>query len=798
MTHTAWSYSADGTDGFTTVYPNLNLLDGTKDFSGDWWGRNNVQTDGTYKGLTVMKRTEIWGGISKTFTAPKDGTYTFSAYVKSSGNNANILRYTNINGAQDNEKAPVKWMGHDFDWLRDSFTLTLKAEETISASYNLTGSGVLWTAGHKWEEGSTATPYMQSANEVTTADWPKYRGEYSDISSEQSTNPSDYTWGPMRGDDGKPGADGKDGLAGKDGVGVTSTVITYSISTSGTTAPTTGWTSSVPGLVKGQYLWTKTVWTYTDNSSETGYSVTYISKDGNNGTNGIAGKDGVGIRTTAITYASHTNGTTAPTTGYTTAVPSVPAGQFLWTKTVWTYTDNSTETGYSVAMMGVKGDKGDQGIKGTDGIAGKDGKGIKSTAITYQASTNGTTAPTGTWSTGVPTVAKGSFLWTRTIWTYTDNATETGYAVAYMGTNGNNGTNGLAGKDGVGIKTTTITYVGSTSGTTAPTSGWASTVPTVAAGSYLWTKTVWAYTDNTSETGYSVAMMGLKGDKGDPGIKGNDGTDGTSGIIVSSVAPSSPQTGQLWQDTSTTPQLVKKWTGSSWVIWELYVENMNVNNLSALSTILGDIDGGTLKLMADDIPINGRPKMYGIYQSKLGLISSGPTFETAGSGMISDTQMGVVSVNKGEMRFIVTDYTEDLKTLQESGMSDQDNAFIKFASYEGGKDVMTIGSSGDIVFKGNTSQDTQWVTLSSGVKYKFMFSRMYISVNVVGDGGSFMQFGTLPQNLRPISDQFLIIANQGAGTADDRHIMVRASDGAVVLWTPKSGITYRGEVSFTL
>ncbi|MCT1184194.1 hypothetical protein EFL99_13495, partial [Lactococcus lactis] len=71
-----------------------------------------------------------------------------------------------------------------------------------------------------------------------------------------------------------------------------------------------------------------------------------------------------------------------------------------------------------------------------------------------------------------------------------------------------------AGKDGVGIETTTITYAGSTSGTTAPTTGWTTTVPTVAAGSYLWTKTVWTYTDNTSETGYSVAMMGAKGDMG--------------------------------------------------------------------------------------------------------------------------------------------------------------------------------------------------------------------------------------------------------------------------------------------
>ena len=349
--------------------------------------------------------------------------------------------------------------------------------------------------------------------------------------------------------------------------------------------------------------------------------------------------------------------------------------------------------------------------------------------------------------------------------------------------------------DGVGVTSTVITYANSTSGTTAPTSGWTSAVPTVAAGSYLWTKTVWAYTDNTSETGYSVARMGLKGDKGDPGIKGSDGT---SGIIVSSVAPASPQNGQLWQDTSTTPQLVKKWTGSEWVIWELYAQNLKADKLSALSANLGDMNGGTLKLMSNDLFINGQPKMYGIYQSKLGLISSGPTFETAGSGLISDTQMGVISVNKGEMRFIVTDYTEDLKTLQASGMSDQNNAFINFASYEGRNDTMTIGSSGDIVFKGNTSQDTPWVTLSNGVKFKFMFSRVYISVNVVGNGSSFMSLGTIQQNYRPSSDQFLIIANWGTGTADDRHMHVRASDGAVILWAPKSGVTYAGEVSFTL
>ena len=226
----------------------------------------------------------------------------------------------------------------------------------------------------------------------------------------------------------------------------------------------------------------------------------------------------------------------------------------------------------------------------TDLSDGKDGVGIQNTDITYANSTSGTTAPSTGWISAVPTLVKGQYLWTKTVWTYTDNSSETGYSVSYISKDGNNGTDGLAGKDGVGIKTTTITYVGSTNGTTAPTTGYTTAVPSVPAGQYLWTKTVWTYTDNTSETGYSVAMMGLKGDKGDPGIKGSDGT---SGIIVSSSAPASPKTGQLWQDTSTTPQLVKKWTGSSWVIWELYAYNLKADSLSALTSILGDVTAGT-------------------------------------------------------------------------------------------------------------------------------------------------------------------------------------------------------------
>lgn len=176
--------------------------------------------------------------------------------------------------------------------------------------------------------------------------------------------------------DGLNGRDGRDGIAGKNGVGIRGTTVLYGISASDSITPGT-WSQTPPKLVQGQWLWTKTVWTYTDNTSETGYQKVYIARDGNSGTDGIPGKDGVGIRSTSITYAIGVSGTVPPTNGWNNQVPNVPAGQYLWTKTVWSYTDNTSETGYSVSKIGeqgVKGDKGDTGPTGPKGDRGLQGE----------------------------------------------------------------------------------------------------------------------------------------------------------------------------------------------------------------------------------------------------------------------------------------------------------------------------------------------------------------------------------------------------------------------------------------
>ncbi|WP_333492890.1 phage tail spike protein [Streptococcus infantarius] len=112
------------------------------------------------------------------------------------------------------------------------------------------------------------------------------------------------------------------------------------------------------------------------------------------------------------------------------------------------------------------------------------------------------------------------------------------------------------------IKSSSVTYAVGTSSTTAPTSGWQSTVPSVSASQYLWTRTVFTLQDNSTTTSYSVSKQGAKGDKGDKGDTGATGATGSPGAngtpgqnapTITSVRE------QFYLSTSSTSQ-----TGGSW------------------------------------------------------------------------------------------------------------------------------------------------------------------------------------------------------------------------------------------
>ena len=391
--------------------------------------------------------------------------------------------------------------------------------------------------------------------------WTKTQWMYTDLSSETGYQ---KTYIPQN------GSKGDDGLPGKDGVGLVNTTLRYAKSTDGVNKPS----GSVVAAISDKYQPSNST---TDNLVMTGQRVrleqgkTYILSAETNGnfTNQHVTTSSNNNATIWLvnpsfsTWAIISDNNTASGTRYThnrptgeyeirvntyatdnsiwvknivfedgtwsPDIPVVSPGEYLWTRTTWFYSDGTNEQGFSVAKMGEQGPKGD---RGNDGIPGKNGIGIRNTSVLYGLSMAETVPPTA-WYQNPPALVKGQWFWTKTVWTYTDNTTETGYQKTYVARDGNDGNNGIAGKDGVGIRSTTITYAQGTSGTVAPTTGWASQVPNVPAGQYLWTKTVWTYTDNTNETGYSVSKIGEQGPqgvKGETGAKGDRGEKGDRGL----------------------------------------------------------------------------------------------------------------------------------------------------------------------------------------------------------------------------------------------------------------------------
>lgn len=192
---------------------------------------------------------------------------------------------------------------------------------------------------------------------------------------------------------------------------VRSVVTEYAVSSSETTAPTTGWSTSTPVRTPGTFVWSRTVTTTAGGQATTSPPVPLTGNTGAPGQSGDAGEPGApgtpgkGVSSTAIRYQLGASATTAPTGTWVTAPPAqTSALPFLWTRTVITWTDNTSTTAYSVGARGVDGSPGapgepgapgDQGIPGTPGASATSvDVGNDATAIPTNAAGSTTTAHT--------------------------------------------------------------------------------------------------------------------------------------------------------------------------------------------------------------------------------------------------------------------------------------------------------------------------------------------------------------------------------------------------------------------
>lgn len=210
ITHTAYAYSADGTDRFTTVYPNLNLLSLSSVKIGQYLNWSNGLDLFNNSKRAVFDYIQVTPNQTYTLSSSWNSWYiSVYGYSDKTSSAKYILtggKMQPITGSGFSESQNVTFtVPSDCNYLRVQ----------VANDNTNTSASVVKSVKAKVELGSTATPYMPSSSEATTADWPSYIGQYTDFTQADSTNPSAYTWSLIRGNDGKDGQDGKSGDPGK-------------------------------------------------------------------------------------------------------------------------------------------------------------------------------------------------------------------------------------------------------------------------------------------------------------------------------------------------------------------------------------------------------------------------------------------------------------------------------------------------------------------------------------------------------------------------------------------------------
>lgn len=152
---------------------------------------------------------------------------------------------------------------------------------------------------------------------------------------------------------------------------------------------------------------------------------------------------------------------------------------------------------------------------------------------------------------------KGKYCYVMTIVLYTDGTSTNTVSTSYTP---NDGTS-------VKVASTKVEYAGGDNGTNAPTSGWQTSVPQLAQGKYLWTRTTVSYSDNNSTTSYSVGRIGMDGSKGGTThILYASSASPNSSNDVKTVIDSSHQYYGTYQDTEVNDDVNKYTSVGSWVL----------------------------------------------------------------------------------------------------------------------------------------------------------------------------------------------------------------------------------------
>lgn len=151
--------------------------------------------------------------------------------------------------------------------LVDTYTITYADTSTSTFTVTNGAKGNTGQAYYVWIRYSAAQPTTNSDMGNTPDNW---MGIYTGTSSTAPTAYTSYAWFQIKGAKGDTGA----------AAYITGRTITYQASSSGTEVPIGTWQSTIPAVTQGNYLWTRTVIIFNNNTSITSYSVGRMGVDG--------------------------------------------------------------------------------------------------------------------------------------------------------------------------------------------------------------------------------------------------------------------------------------------------------------------------------------------------------------------------------------------------------------------------------------------------------------------------------------------------------------------------------------
>lgn len=174
---------------------------------------------------------------------------------------------------------------------------------------------------------------------------------------------------------------------------VVSVDVEYYLSTSATSLTGGSWSTTAPTWANGKYMWSRTVTVdgagnKTYSPSQNGVCIAGAKGDtgakGDKGDTGGTGAAGKGVTSIVEQYYKSTSATSLAGGSWSTTYPGWESGKYIWTRSVITYTDNTTSTTTAVCVTGTKGDTGAKGDKGDTGATGAIGETLSNGKLLYK------------------------------------------------------------------------------------------------------------------------------------------------------------------------------------------------------------------------------------------------------------------------------------------------------------------------------------------------------------------------------------------------------------------------------